>query len=479
MTWTCAAEWLAALCREALSMAKPLAGAAPAVSRSLLLLFALPGILQSFMHAPAGAILQGIYAKESGIALMALGAAVLAVRVFDIFSDLLIGYLSDYTARRGISRKLWMAAGTAVTVLALWFLFRPSPQVSVLYYGFWFLMANIGWSLVEIPYKSWSLEFSPDPVQRTRIVTWIAVASLIGGLLFYAVAPAGKALGLLETSELNMQLLGLVAIVVVLLLPALNFIALWRVPDSRLPGANAPEQAIAKESVALLWKSVIGNAPLIRLIACFSITNFMTGMSQGVSLLYLTNYLLLSSSVNVVFAMVLPISMLGIPFWGWVMGKYPRQRVWAVSLALAGLFYGSLGLLEPHTSIVLLGVLFCSMMFCALSVVVAVPVIMGDIIDYGREKFGVERAGLYMSLQGQVVKGVAAVSAGAGLIFLGWAGFDASKTGEALTPQAVSALKWVMAWFPALGLMLTGAILWFFPINGSPQKLSAPIHAEA
>lgn len=463
-----------------MSMPSTIAAArTPNISRSLLLLFALPGILQSFMHAPAGAILQGIYAKESGIALIALGTAVLVVRVFDIFSDLLIGYLSDYTARRGISRKLWMAAGTVITVLALWFLFRPPAQVTASYYGFWFLMANIGWSLVEIPYRSWSLEFSPEPVQRTRIVTWIAVASLIGGLLFYAVAPAGKALGLLDTAELNMQLLGLVAIVIVLLLPALNFIALWRVPDTRVPGEQKPASEIPKESFALLWKSVIGNKPLVRLIACFSITNFMSGMSQGVSLLYLTNYLLLSSSVNVVFALVVPISMLGIPFWGWWMTKYSRQRVWAVSLVLGGMFYASMGLLQPNPSIALLATLFGSMAFCILSTVVAVPVIMGDIIDYGREKFGVERAGLYMSLQGQVVKGMAAISAGAGLIFLGWVGFDATQSGEALTPQAVSALKWVVAWFPALGLTVTGALLWLFPISGSPQKLSAPRSAEA
>ena len=57
-------------------------------------------------------------------------------------------------------------------------------------------MANVGWSLCEIPYRSWSLEFSPEPARRTRITTWIATATLIGGVLFYVVGPAGKALGL-------------------------------------------------------------------------------------------------------------------------------------------------------------------------------------------------------------------------------------------------------------------------------------------
>src|SRR3546814_20176162 len=102
-------------------------------------------------------------------------------------------------------RKLWIAAGTVVSVIALWCLFRPPPQPSVIYYGFWFLMANIGWSLVEIPYRSWSLEFSPEPNERTRIVSWIAFASILGGSLFYGVAPAGKALGLLDNAELNLQ----------------------------------------------------------------------------------------------------------------------------------------------------------------------------------------------------------------------------------------------------------------------------------
>ena len=76
----------------------------PVLSRRLLFLFALPGILQAFMHAPAGSILQGVYAKESGIDLLDLGSAVMVVRVFDIFCDLLIGYFSDYTASRGIIR---------------------------------------------------------------------------------------------------------------------------------------------------------------------------------------------------------------------------------------------------------------------------------------------------------------------------------------------------------------------------------------
>ncbi|HSW12835.1 MAG TPA: MFS transporter [Solimonas sp.] len=447
------------------------ATATPLISRGLLFVFALPGILQGFMHAPAQSILQGIYAKESGLALVALGGAVLLVRVCDIATDLLIGYFSDRGAERGISRKWWMSAGTAVTVVALWFLFRPPPQVSIAYYGGWFLMANIGWSLCEIPYRSWSLEFSPEAKQRTRITTWIAMATMVGSVLFYVVGPAGKGLGLLKTGELNMETLGLTAILVVLLLPLLNAYTLWKVPDgqSRAASGHRPPP----ESARLLLASVLGNVPLMRLILVFSVCNLMTGLSGSVSLLYMTNYLGLGAEANLVLALALPISMLGLPLWGWLAQRYPLQRVWAIGLGMAGLSYTGMGLLPPNPGTLLYGLVATFTVFFALSTLIAAPVILGDIIDYGKEKYGVDRAGLYVSFQTQVIKAVNALAAGGGLIFLGWMGFDASKAGAELTAQAVFSLKLTAAWAPALGMISAGLLLWFLPISAESRRLAA------
>src|SRR3546814_13473331 len=117
-------------------------------------------------------------------------------------------------------------------------------------------MANIGWSLVEIPYRSWSLEFSPEPNERTRIVSWIAFASILGGSLFYGVAPAGKALGLLDNAELNLQALGLTAVVVALLLPALSLITLLRVPDSKTAQPPAPIAKFPHELFSFLLRNL-------------------------------------------------------------------------------------------------------------------------------------------------------------------------------------------------------------------------------
>ena len=446
------------------------ATAKPPISRGLLFAFALPGILQGFMQAPGQSLLQGIYAKESGLALMALGGAVLFVRLFDVVSDFLIGYFSDRSAERGISRKWWMGIGTVVTVVALWFLFRPPPQVSIAYYASWFLLANIGWSLCEIPYRAWSLEFSPEPAERTRITVSIAIALMVGSVLFYAVAPVGKALGLLKTGELNLEMLALVAVAVVMLVP-LNFFALWRVPDGQ--SRAAPGHRPPPESWRLLLGSVLGNVPLIRLIIVFSIANFMTGMSQGVTLLYMTNYLGLGTAVNYVMASALPISLLGLPLWGWLVRRYPLQRCWAVGIGLGGLTYATLGFFPPQPNLGVFALVYGLLLLLIMSTLVAAPVILGDIIDYGKEHYGVDRAGLYMSFWAQIIKTVGALSAGGGLIFLGWMGFDASKAGAELTPQAVSALKLVVAWVPATGFVVAGLLLWFLPISAESRRIAA------
>lgn len=442
------------------------------LTRGLLFIFALPGILQAFMQAPAQSLLQGIYAKESGLTLTMLGAGLLAVRIIDFFTDMLIGIYSDRSKQSGGGRKRWIGAGMVVSLFAIWFLFRPPVQITITYYAAWFLIANIGWSLIEIPYKAWILEYSPEPANRARIVMWVAIFTVLGAVLFYTVGPIGKALGVLDTAEPNLQMLRLAALVIVLVIPLPILITLWRIPDAQ---AGVPVIATEKASPNIrdVWASIAGNGPLLKFIGCIAVFSFMSGLPTSVLLLYLTNYLGLSGEVNAVLALSVPISMLGIPVWGVLTQRFPRQRVWAAGMLIAGLSFASLGLVPPHSGVLVVAIINCCVGFGLAATMVAAPVIMGDIIDYGREQFGAERAGLYMSFQGQVSKGFGALAAGAGLLLLGQFGFDATQSGANLTPQAVSAIKWVVAWLPGAGIIATGVLLWVVPISKQAREAAA------
>ncbi len=435
----------------------------PPLKRSLLLVFALPGILQAFMTAPTLSILQGVYAKETGIALVGLGTALIVVRVFDLLSDLLIGYWSDRLSLRGAGRKVFIGAGSIVGAAAFWFLVHPPAGVTPLWFGFWFLMGNVGWSLIEIPYRAWSLEFTSDYKQRARVVTWIVMMMLIGNMLFFATPALAKVLGLLPSGELNLQSLSFTALVVAVIALPLTFLTLVRVP--RVVAGAIEITPPAHESPRAIWASIIGNRPLINLILALAVMNFMSGLHTGVQLLYFTNYLGMKDSAAVLFAIAVPVGMLGVPFWGWVAGRVPRERMWAGTLAGAGLATLAFSFLDAQSSLVAVTILYCTVIFFMVASAVVAPALLGDIVDYGKQKLGVDRAGLYLGIQGQVVKAINAVAGGAGLIGLGWLGFDATHTGADLSASDVTALKALVAWLPTAGYLFTAALIWFFPVG--------------
>jgi GPH family glycoside/pentoside/hexuronide:cation symporter len=439
--------------------------------RGLLLAFSLPAIMQGFMHAPEYMV-QGIYAKYAGLPLAAMAGALLAIRVFDGITYPLIGFLSDYTFRRSGTRKPWVLAGTVLTALGLWFLYRPPAGVGVLYFGAWMMTAYFGWKLTEIPYSAWSFELSGDYTQRSRIQTWRAIGMLAGSFVFYIVPYAAKALRLTDSTELNLQSLGLTAIVVALLMPLLNLYSLLRVPDGEIAPVAAGRQP--RESLGNLLRAVFRNGPLMVLLAAFVPITAFGGMSSGVVYLYFDAYMKLGDKLPAVMLTALLATLLGLPFWGWACTRFNRHRVWALSSATGAAAYTGM-LLAPTgpAGLLPLLLLFPLGTLCALSAAIAVPSLLGDSADYGRWKFGEERAGVYSALYAFLVKSLGGVSAAAGLAVIGWFGFDATTAKQ--TASGAFGMKLVAIGLPALGLALGAAIAWFFPID---RKRQARIRAE-
>src|ERR1041384_5665121 len=104
------------------------------LSWGIVIAFMLPGLMAGFMHSPTESLVQGIYAKHAGLALTAIAAGVVLTRIFDLITSPLVGYPSALPARRTGSRKPWIAAGTACSVIGLWFLYRPPAGVTIVYF---------------------------------------------------------------------------------------------------------------------------------------------------------------------------------------------------------------------------------------------------------------------------------------------------------------------------------------------------------
>src|SRR3546814_19297692 len=110
----------------------------------------------------------------------------LITRMFDAVTYPLIGYLSDRSYVRSGTRRNCTIAGTLLSMLGTWFLFRPPQDVSVLYFGLWTAVCYVGWKTIEIPLQAWSSWLPGDFARRSRWPAWRACARMVGPHLFFA-----------------------------------------------------------------------------------------------------------------------------------------------------------------------------------------------------------------------------------------------------------------------------------------------------
>lgn len=432
------------------------------LQRMLLLAFALPTVMQGFMHGPEGQI-QAIYAKHAGLSLSALAAAVLLTRMFDAITFPLIGYLSDRSFAKTGSRKPWVIAGTLISIVGMWFLYRPPAQVTVVYYGVWTAVTYIGWKVSEIPYTAWSYGLSRDYAERARVQIWRAMALMIGGMLFYSTPYLSAALKLSTTTELNLEALGLTAVICAIVTPLVNLYALRRVPNGEAdaPVADArPSQFGFKQTLS----SILRNGPMLRLIAAFGPVSVLSGMSTGVQYLFIDTYLGLAKEYAAIMLAAAPVTILGIPFWGWLCMRHERHRVWAVSLASGAVFYAMLAFVPAGAKgLPAVMVLYPLCMLCLVGMVVAVPSLIGDVADYGRYQTGEDFSGLYASVFAFLQKSLIGVSAAAGIAIV--SGFDFDPAALQQSARGEWGIKLVAVWLPALGFAIAAIVAWSFPLS--------------
>lgn len=432
------------------------------LGRWVLAAYGAPAFSQSFLMGPAISVLQGIYAKHFGLGLPQIALVLVIARVFNGVSDPLIGFLSDATRARLGSRKPWLIGGTVVAMVACWFLYVPAGRVTTLSFLAWFLIADIGWSMLAVPYGAWMAELTDDYAERSRIATWRAVGAYLGMLAFFGMPlVAGKLLG---TTEFTPDTLRWAAVFAAFALPATVLLATAVVPSGTARGATAanPFRGAAR--------AVAGNRPLWLFLAMFAVGGLGGGMGWGLVYFYIDGYLRLGTKLSALLVLSLPVAILATPAWGALSRRFGKQKAWAAGYALAGLASLSYMLVSPgpYAALLLGAALLC---LNAMVVVegVAAPAVLADIVDYGRWRFGVDHAGTYFALFGMIQKVNVGIGAAIGLAIAGALGFDATAATQ--TPGGLFGLLLAFSALPGLSYLVSAWMVLRFPIDRRRQQI--------
>ncbi|TVQ52140.1 MAG: MFS transporter [Rhodobacteraceae bacterium] len=429
------------------------------LSRRILLAYALPALPLAALYFPTYVYVAPFYAGERGVALAALGALFIGVRLLDAVTDPLMGWISDRTPARFGRRKLWLAVSAPLVGLSTWMLLVPPEDAGFGHAAVWLSALTLSWTVALTPYYAWGAEIDAGYSARARVAAWREAMTLLGTVV---------AVVLYNTADGAASGLRAVALLVAFGAPVCALAALVGAPE---PQDFSRARLSLREAAAALR----GNRPFRRLIAAYVVNGAANALPAGLFLFFIEDYLQAPDAGWLLLIYFL-CAIAAIPVWTWLAKRLSKHRAWGIAMLYACAVFAFVPLLGPGDVVAF--TVICVLTGFALSADLALPTaIQADVVDVDTAATGEQRTGLFFALWSVATKAALAVAGGAALIVLDVVGF---RPGEANDPAALRALALLYAAAPVALKIVAVAMMWRFPLDRrAHDALRARIEASA
>jgi len=427
------------------------------ISRRQLVAFALPAIPISALGLPIVVYLPPFYAEDMGLSLSVVGTVFMITRFWDVFTDPVLGMMSDRIHSRWGRRRHWIVIAAPILMFSSWMLFMPTAPVTWAYLLFWMIVLYVGWTLITISHMSWGAELSPDYDERSTIQGYREFA-LIFGMFTVLALPAAIEWVAHETGRAaSVAAMGWF---VIILLPVTIAIAVTTVPEF----PRIRQQTIDWVSAGRI---LLRNRPLRRVLLADLLVGVAPGITGALYIFFASYVMELPRFASLLLLVYFVAGFLGIPVWLRIAHWQGKHR----TLALA-MFYGALTLplviFMPRGEFwwlfagnTLYGIAYGAGAFLLRSV-------MADVCDHDAVETGEHRTGLYYSLLTMTNKIGAALAVGITYPLLDFIGFVPQMGANA--PETLNQLLMLYVGLPSLFMLLAGAVMWKFPIDKAAQE---------
>ncbi len=424
-----------------------------ALPKSKLFAYSLTELPIAMSLFPVLVFIPKYYTSDLGVSLVLAANLILAVRLFDVLTDPLVGYLSDRTRGPFGRRRPWIVAAAPTMMLSFYMLFMPPAGAGAMHLFVWMMLLSIGTTMMLIPYYAWAAELSPDYNERSRITGWRSMAGVVGSLLAQVIPAAALILYGIGGSETVLQIVGITMLVV---MPLCVFISVVAVPEAKsFVSAVTPFWAGLK----IMWR----NAPFKRLVLAFFVGSLALNITTPLYLYFITFVLKAEDKAIFMLTFFFIANFCAVPFWVWLSSRIGKHRAYVASfgtIAAAHPLYLLLGegdfwYMLPIT--LLTG--FAAGGFAALP-----NSMKADVIDLDTLECGDNRAALFFSTWSFTQKLAASVATYLALMGLALVSFNTTPGGEN-TAEQLFGLRFLFALFPSTFFVLAGFIIWKYPIT--------------
>ncbi len=450
-------------------------------------MFSLPSIPISALGLPIVVYLPPFYASEMGLSLTLVGTIFLIARLWDMFTDPVLGIVSDRIPSRWGRRRHWIVISAPFLMISAFMLFMPTVPLTgmwmfdwigglwtvlggttndtAIYLLSWMVILYIGWTLITISHMSWGAELSPDYDERSVVQGWREFALIFGMFTVLALpaileAATGEASGASGVAAMGWF--------IIILLPVTIALAVVFVPER---ASVKPAAFDYKEALKIL----VTNRLLQRILVADLLVGIGPSITGSLYIFFAAQVMGLPDNASQLLLVYFIAGFVGVPIWIKLSAVSGKHRTLAYAM-----IYGAISLpmvvFFPTESFWWLffgntayGIAYGAGSFLQRSV-------MADVTDYDNLETGEQRTGMYYSLLTMTSKLGSALAIGITYPLLDWIGFDAAGTNSR---ETLDQLLYIYVGFPALFMLAAAAVMWNFPLDRAEQmKLRERIAAR-
>lgn len=399
------------------------------------------------------------------------GAAVLSGKVWDAFSDPIVGWLSDRTRSPLGRRYPWMLVGMfplAGSCILQWLVPATHHQwLLFAYYSGISLIAFTSLTAVMLPFSALAAELTRSYNERINLISFKSAFSIAGSI--FVLVTAQLLFTHIDHPSHKYLAVGAINSVLIVLAVLICVVGTW--PRYRIVQCQRPVDHQLQSQLSLIQqaKSALQN-PAFRWVMGLYLCSWTAVQVSAVVLPYfVVDWMGLSEQSFVQMALVVQgTAVVTIIFWNWLGRKTDKRTIYFLGAPLILLAQLGLFSLQPGQSHVMYSLAVLAGVGTA--TVYLVPwSMLPDVVDFDEARTGLRREGIFYGFAVFVQKIGIAIAVFLTSRVLDWSGYLSSTGGDhnpmAQPNTALWTIRLIMGPVPVV-LILGGVVCaTFYPIS--------------
>jgi len=303
------------------------------LSKQLVLYYSLLAIPLAIVGLPLYIYLPTFYATTVGIEIATVGLIIFLARLTDVFTDPYFGYLSDKSIEYFNSRKPIMILGSLILISSFYALVNPNLEFAKLWLLAFSILVYIGWSMINIPYLTWSSEISGKYEDKTLLNSSRELFTIIGVLIALIIPYIYK---VSENFEKTLEILYISFLI--LFIPLL-FITLKKIKIK----TNIKVERYTLNNLKNIYKSM---NDLKYLQIGYFFNNLANALPATLFLLFIELVIQEKNSGGMILILYFFAGIIALPFWNILSSKIGKKNTWISSIVLASIAFAFVPFLQ-------------------------------------------------------------------------------------------------------------------------------------